>query len=121
MQFHFLNKPPDGFDEDRIKSMLMDELAENMAQGMAISAKMSEIMHSLDAYAEQYEKRRGGEDRSPIGRLQVDTIAHLACYTELHKQLLNEAQKREDTEAILAFSEDLGCLKGAMAALKQVS
>jgi len=120
MEFAFFGNKPEGLDEEALKEFVMGKYASSMSENLAINAKMKEIMEALEAYMIEYEKRSGGEDRNPMEKLRIDTIAHLSCLAASQKELLNSALDKKDTDAIVAFSQDFGTLVAALMAVRSV-
>jgi len=118
MEFAFFGNKPEGLDEEALKEFVMGKFASSMSENLAINAKMSEIMTALEAYTIEYEKRSGGEDRTPMEKLRIDTIAHLSCLVASHKEMQNTAIEKKDIEAITCFSQDFGTLVAALMAVR---
>ena len=120
MEFAFFGNKPEGLDEEALKEFVMGKFASSMSENLAINAKMTEIMEALTAYQIEYEKRSGGEDRNPMEKLRIDTIAHLSCFVASHKEMQLTAIEKKDADAIVAFSQDFGTLAAALMAVRSV-
>ena len=97
-----------------LKDKLLSHIAGKMSRDSAVHKATAEVIKKTEDYADDWEKRKGGEDRHPIDVLMIATIAHLTALRELHIEMAAKAHKAGRDEASRLLLQDIGALNAAL-------